>query len=912
MYNFSMSFSNPWLLLLLIPAFGLTFFTYFRLSKKYRKTRNRIISMVLHCVVMVLCISVLAGINFSYDLPNASNEIMLVVDCSYSGEGVQEEKDAFVKSVTDKVGSSYRVGVVTFGFDQVYAVELTDDASDVYERYLDADRPDDSATDIAAALNYAKTLFDNPKTAKIVLVSDGLETDESALNVIKSITAEGIKVDTVYISADLDGNEVQIDGAELPDYNVAVGDSFNLTLSLTSSFAGDATVVLYDNGVESSSVPLQITAGGQTVVIPHSFSLPGFHELRFEVTAGGDTLNENNTFYTYKYLEVFDKILIIDGNHTEGETDRLESLFSESSYKVTVVAIDDETALPATLAELRAYDEVVLMNVANDDMPEGFIEILYSYVYEIGGGLFTVGGNRVDQYGEEVANAYNREDLAGTLFQDMLPVQAIDYTPPVAVVIIIDSSGSMTTQDAEIGKSAFELAKDGALACLNGLSERDYVGVMTLGTEAAIVSPILPVTQKYKIVEAIDALSEARDSTNYAPAIDYAGAALSAISGVERRHIVIVSDGYPTDSAEDYLYYTQNNYENSGITLSVIVVDVYNDNAHHESMETNMTVLAETGGGRFYDVTNMADVPRIMREELNVPEIKEVNYEEFVPVINSYTSVMNGITQEDMPALTGYYGTKAKDGATVVLKGDYVPIYAQWKYGAGTVASFMCDLNGVWSEELLSSTTGQRFLLNVVNALFPTNSIRVNEIDAVFTEDNYHNQVSIYTEMSEEQSIRMTITTQAADGVSDPVVQIIEPAATEDYSRMTFILTQPGIHNVLIEKLDAEGTMVAQYTTYRVLSYSEEYDWFADAAAGEELLAQVAQRGNGAVISDAWDVFDGIDRFSHRTYDPIIPFLIVALVLFLLDIAVRKFKFKWPHELLRERREKKSESNNRR
>ena len=33
--------------------------------------------------------------------------------------------------------------------------------------------------------------------------------------------------------------------------------------------------------------------------------------------------------------------------------------------------------------------------------------------------------------------------------------------------------------------------------------------------------------------------------------------------------------------------------------------------------------------------------------------------------------------------------------------------------------------------------------------------------------------------------------------------------------------------------------------------------------------------------------------------------MIVALVLFLADIAVRKFKFKWPHELIRAHREKK-------
>ena len=33
--------------------------------------------------------------------------------------------------------------------------------------------------------------------------------------------------------------------------------------------------------------------------------------------------------------------------------------------------------------------------------------------------------------------------LESTTYQKMLPVQVVDYTPPIALVIIIDRSGSM-------------------------------------------------------------------------------------------------------------------------------------------------------------------------------------------------------------------------------------------------------------------------------------------------------------------------------------------------------------------------------------------------------------------------------------------------------------------------------------
>ena len=59
MSNFRIEFSNPWLLLLLIPAVALALIPYFRIAKRYRRTRNRVISIVLHCLVMLLCISLL-------------------------------------------------------------------------------------------------------------------------------------------------------------------------------------------------------------------------------------------------------------------------------------------------------------------------------------------------------------------------------------------------------------------------------------------------------------------------------------------------------------------------------------------------------------------------------------------------------------------------------------------------------------------------------------------------------------------------------------------------------------------------------------------------------------------------------------------------------------------------------------
>ena len=131
MTNFSITFSKPWLLLLLlVPAALLTLIPYFRLNKRYRCTRNRIASMALHVVIMVLAISLLAGLAIDYDLPNDKNEVILLVDASFSEEALTEEKNQFIKAVVDSNNSAFKLGIVTFGYDQVYAAELTKDIED--------------------------------------------------------------------------------------------------------------------------------------------------------------------------------------------------------------------------------------------------------------------------------------------------------------------------------------------------------------------------------------------------------------------------------------------------------------------------------------------------------------------------------------------------------------------------------------------------------------------------------------------------------------------------------------------------------------------------------------------------------------------------------------------------------------
>ena len=153
MSHFQIDFARPWLLLLLIPALALTLIPFFRLAKKFRRTRNRVISVVTHALAVTLCVLLVAGISFSYELPNKNNELLVLVDVSDSGSESAESRDDFVRTVIDACDKNYKVGVITFGYGTVYAAPLSSNTRDTYRQYLSADKPDTSATDIASALS---------------------------------------------------------------------------------------------------------------------------------------------------------------------------------------------------------------------------------------------------------------------------------------------------------------------------------------------------------------------------------------------------------------------------------------------------------------------------------------------------------------------------------------------------------------------------------------------------------------------------------------------------------------------------------------------------------------------------------------------------------------------------------------
>lgn len=900
MSNFRINYTHPWLLLLLIPAVVLTLWPHLRTPKKYRRTRNRIVSVTTHLSALVLAINLLAGLSFSYEKPNLDNELVILVDTSDSGTLSADEKLDFVQSIINITDGKYRVGVVKFGFGQVDTGELTLESDAVLENYLTMDNPDTTATDLASALKHARSLLKHPDGAKIVVVSDGIETDNTALSVIKAIAADGVKIDTAYFPNE-EKDEVSIVSVETPKERIILGEYFRTTITVRSNFKEEQVALLriYDNEELSFETPITVSGGEQDLEAAMSLIERGMHELRFEIVFPGDNVEQNNSYRAFINLEAFNNILILE--HAEGESARLKALLADN-YNVTDLSISEDIELiPRTVRELADFEQVILVNVAYSDMPAGFEEILNEYVYDLGGGLFTVGGPNDVVGNTQVPHAYNRNDIASsTYYKQMLPINAVDYTPPIAVMIVIDTSASMSG-------NKLPKAKEGAEACLDALHDRDFCGVISFAARATEEAQVLPVSQRDTIIETIRRVGgdddDAHGGTIFSDAIMRAGRALSAIQNVERKHIILVTDGNPGDSFDLYKGYIEDNVKD-GITMSVVTID------GDSSVMDNMEKTAALGEGAYHNVpeSQIQELPNVMRDDLAIEAVAEIAWGEpfSVQIRDKNSAAVAGIDEALIPQLKGYYGTSIKKGAKTVLAGKYVPIYAEWQYGKGNVGSFMCDLSGIWSDDFMKDTVGQAIIFNIVNSIFPVEDVQANDFDYVLKTDNYNNQLTVHG-IPEGATVDVSVT-PLSEHLSSVIEDGITVSSLESNRRFNFIIKESGLYEIAIRLLDENSETVSEILLYRIFSYSEEYNTFTDREPiGEELMTLLAESGKGLAVTDPAEVFASFSKTIKKEYDPRILMLILAIVLVLIDIAVRKFKFKWPHELIRAYKQRRAD-----
>ncbi len=860
MNNIDLRWEDPRWLLLLIPLVGLSLIPYFRLPKKRRQTKNRVISLVIHTLILILAAFLLAGAGLRIERELDSFDVILVADLSDSNEEAVDAMNRRIHSIlSEEHAADFRIGIVTFAEDQVYASEPDTKPDRVYQNYISTEEgPNATATDIASALYYAKSLLGEVVNSRLILLSDGLETDGDALQAAAAIAEEGVRVYAVHTEHERPTSEVQLDLLELSE-EPEIGKTVQSTVTLRSAAPGVGKLLLYDNGKRCAEMTVTLTGGTDSFVMSYVPTEAGLHELRAELISDADTLAQNNTVYSYLYIDISSRILIVDGT---GEDARYVQRILSETYSVNVVS---PMQVPRTLDELKGYSEVVLVNVDVQDLPAGYDEVLNTYVHDFGGGLFTVGG----------LQTYTLGCMAGTRFDDMLPIDMDDDdTHVMELMIVMDKSISMDYNAVGTDQRRIDIAKKGAVECCRTLKDSDYIGVITFSGMTEVLQELTPATNRESVIQKINGI-ETYPATVYYQALSLAQTALfTSTYRADKQHVIFITDGEPQDRG--YLDIVRS-MASRGITVSAIGI------SPDRNMKRRISDIAEAGNGRSYYVTNESMLPSIMKMETMISQRELINEKKVYPEYKDYSPVIAGIDR--LPALEGYIGVGVKPEAKAVYTVGADPIYAEWRYGAGKVGSFMSDLGGKWSVEFLNAENGQLFLRNVVGNLEYDDEN--GELNVEFENDNYTTHLFVNKQAMEGHTVEARIT----DPLGEAHVITLNVAGGSRYFG-DFSTKVPGIYTVYVKETDGEGKMVASTKTYMAFSYSAEYDAFADPLAGYEKLEALCRSADGRLLLPEEQIFSRETLVVTREHDLKAPLLIALILLFLLDIAVRKFRFK--------------------
>ncbi len=129
-----------------------------------------------------------------------------------------------------------------------------------------------------------------------------------------------------------------------------------------------------------------------------------------------------------------------------------------------------------------------------------------TYVKELGGGFILAGGE----------NTYGKDGYSDTPIEKTLPVtfDTKKRPPTIAMVVVIDVSGSMS-------QGQLTIAKEAAKAPLKALRNSDRFGVLSFNTGFNWVAPIQYVSNRAQLNAGIESL--------------YAGGGTNIYVGIERR-----------------------------------------------------------------------------------------------------------------------------------------------------------------------------------------------------------------------------------------------------------------------------------------------------------------------------------------------------------------------------------------
>jgi hypothetical protein len=254
-----------------------------------------------------------------------------------------------------------------------------------------------------------------------------------------------------------------------------------------------ANLRILNRGVVMKELPLKLRAGVETKVSVEMDILKGMDSRwSAELLPERDRFPMNDKASCEVFVKGASKVLAL---HVKP---RLLRSFAKALREQDVeVETRGLQGMPASLRELLEFDAIALLDFPATAMSSAQMRALRSYVKDYGGGLLMCGSE----------NSFGLGGYFKTPVEDVLPLlsryEKEREKPGVAIVFVIDKSGSMEGEK-------IALAREAAKSAAQIMGRDDYVGVVAFDGEAWKVLDISPLSIGSGVEAAIDSIAAGR------------------------------------------------------------------------------------------------------------------------------------------------------------------------------------------------------------------------------------------------------------------------------------------------------------------------------------------------------------------------------------------------------------------
>jgi len=833
---------------------------------------QRVISVILRIAFVALVALGLSRLARTATTEKVCTVYLVDVSDSVTDESLDDARAAVAKAWTEKPKDGL-VKLVTFA-KRPRAIDPPEESGDDKPKPPPIDRHvGDKAkgelgagSNLQAALQLAYGLYPQGYLKRAVILTDGVQTEGDLLAESNRAKDFGIKLFTLPYRRPAPP-EVAVRELKLPD-RVKVGETFAIHADIFATRATKARARLYQgealNGLEGVK-ELDLKAGPNDILFKSVVRIPGQVTYAFEVDEiPSDKFKENNKYATTIDVPGRPQVLYVEG--TPQHAGPLSSALTAQQLDVDV---RPPAGFPASLKEIERFDFVILSDTPKEAVSLGSQELIEQYVRDLGGGFLFAGGDA----------GYGLGGWYHTTIERILPVRMDNERkkemPSVAMVLVIDRSGSMTGLPLEMAKAA-------AKATSGVLSSDDLLEVIAFDSAPTRYVKMQPARNRSRIGGEI-ARIQPGGGTEIFPALDAAYQDLT-VTQARKKHVVLLTDGKASSSGIRDLV-------SAMVAESITVTSVGLGGDVDEQL---LKMIAEVGGGRYHAVADANSLPRIFTKETEMIA-RAAAVEEWFPVTQvGEAPFLRGIDIRTAPNLHGYVSTKMKPPpAQELLQSDSEePILARWRVGLGWTLAWTSDVKSRWSVEWLRWPGFERFWGQLVHEHMRQKHRRELDMKASVVEGRLRASVDAF---SVDERFENNLTSK---------LSIIGPEPGGETKVVDFRQTAPGRYevDVPIEKFgsfllraehlrEAEGGAMKQIAvSFGHVSnpYPKEYASFEPDIA---MLEKAASATGGAVDPPTIAaIFDPSGEKVTYHEELWARFIYAAIVVFLLDLFVRRVR----------------------